>query len=45
MDAIKCVIGRRQIAIEAEDDSGFADASDYYKIWSVNGFNGPQKIR
>lgn len=45
MDSIKCVIGRRQIALLREGRGEYVSASDYYKIWSMNGFLGQQKLR
>jgi hypothetical protein len=45
MDIIKCVIGRKQIALMKEGKGEFVSASDYYKVWSMNGFLGQQKLR
>jgi hypothetical protein len=45
MDSIKCVAGRRELALMRNCKSGYASASDYYKVWSLNGNIGEQKIR
>ena len=45
MDSIKCVIGRRQKHLNDAKDAHYADASDYYKIWSMSGYLGQQKLR
>jgi hypothetical protein len=45
MDIIKYVIGKKQKDLEASQDKYFKDASDYYKIWSMNGYLGQQKFR
>lgn len=45
MDTLKCVLGRRQKQISEDAASPWADASDYYKIWAINGFMGIQKYR
>ncbi len=45
MDSIKCVIARRQQALVSEGKNEYASASDYYKIWSMNGNMGQQKLR
>lgn len=45
MDSVKCVVGNKQIALMKEGKEEFANACDYYKLWSVNGFMGQQKIR
>ncbi len=45
MDAVKCVAGRRQLMLEREGSKEYAGASDYYKLWSLNGNIGQQKIR
>jgi hypothetical protein len=46
MDSIKCVVGRKQMAIQAEGSNAkFKDASDYYRIWSMSGYLGQQKLR
>jgi hypothetical protein len=45
MDSIKCVIGRKQVALMKESKGEYVSASNYYKIWSMNGFIGQQKLR
>jgi hypothetical protein len=45
MDSVKCVAGRRQLALQREGGRKHAGASDYYKVWSFNGNIGQQKIR
>jgi hypothetical protein len=45
MDSIKCVMGRKQISLMKEAKGEFVSASDYYKVWSMNGFLGQQKLR
>jgi hypothetical protein len=45
MDTIKCVIGRREAKLLKEGKKEFFSASDYYKIWSMNGYLGQQKLR
>lgn len=45
MDCAKCVVGRRQKALELAHDSSWADASHYYGIWSMSGYLGQQKLR
>lgn len=45
MDAIKCVIGRRQVELSKGSPSEWGDASDYYRIWSMSGYLGQQKFR
>jgi len=47
MDAIKCVVGRRQIDIENNPQKypGVHHANQYYRLWAINGFTGQQKFR
>ncbi len=45
MDSVKCVLGRKQLALNREGKKEYAGASDYYKVWSFNGNMGQQKIR
>ena len=45
MDAVKCVVGRREVALGKQGSSAFASASDYYKLWSMSGYLGQQKLR
>lgn len=45
MDTIKCVVGRREGQLVKEGNKEFVSASDYYKIWSMNGYLGQQKLR
>ena len=45
MDSAKCVVGRRQLRLQRESSREYASASDYYKLWSINGNLGQQKIR
>lgn len=45
MDSVKCVIGNKHLALMKEGKGEYAGASDYYKVWSINGFRGQQKIR
>ena len=45
MDAIKCVVGRKQKQLRDKPKGKFKQASDYYKIWSINGYRGQQKFR
>jgi hypothetical protein len=45
MDSIKCVMGRKQISLMKEGNGEFVSAGDYYKVWSMNGFLGQQKLR
>jgi hypothetical protein len=44
MDAIKCVIGKREQEL-AKSSSAFSPASEYYKIWAISGYTGVQKFR
>jgi hypothetical protein len=37
MDSVKCVAGRKQLALEREGNKEYAIASDYYRVWSLNG--------
>lgn len=45
MDAVKCVAGKKQLALQRSGNKEYASASDYYKVWSLNGNIGQQKIR
>lgn len=46
MDAIKCVIGRKEKELEKNtSDKLISPGSKYYKIWSMNGYFGVQKFR
>lgn len=45
MDTVKYVIGRRQTELQASKDGQYWDASDYYRLWSMNGYLGQQKFR
>jgi hypothetical protein len=46
MDSIKYVIARRQFLLEKERIVGYADVSDFYKLWSISGqMIGQQKLR
>jgi hypothetical protein len=45
MDSVKCVAGRKQLALEREGNKEYASASDYYRVWSLNGNIGQQKIK
>jgi hypothetical protein len=46
MDSIKYVIARRQFLLEKEKIVGYADVSDFYKLWSISGqMIGQQKLR
>lgn len=41
MDAVKCVVGRKERQLEGRGGG----AAEYYGIWSMNGYNGVQKLR
>jgi hypothetical protein len=46
MDAVKCVLGRRnQQLLKANSSLGPHLAVKYYQLWSINGYNGVQKFR
>lgn len=45
MDTLMATIGKKQKEIKADPSSPYADASDYYKLWSINGYMGIQKFR
>lgn len=45
MDMIKYVVGRKRKELQVSKDKTYKDASDYYKIWSMNGYLGQQKFR
>ena len=45
MDTINCVIGRREVELRKKGSKEYVSASDYYKIWSMSGFLGQQKLR
>ena len=45
MDSIKCVIARKQQALVSAGKNEYVSASDYYKVWSMNGNLGQQKLR
>ena len=45
MDTISCVIGRKEVELRRKDSKEYVSASDYYKIWSVSGYLGQQKLR
>lgn len=43
MDAVKCVVGHKEE--ELKGNKQWQGASDYYRIWSVSGYLGQQKLR
>lgn len=46
MDAIKCVIGRKEKELlESARGNVASPASQYYNLWSMSGYNGVQKFR
>jgi hypothetical protein len=45
MEVLKCVLARREAEIERNSDSKWINAADYYKLWGVNAYLGPQKLR
>jgi hypothetical protein len=48
MDTIKCVIGRREVSLAQlpkDAKKEFESASDYYRLWSMSGYLGQQKLR
>ncbi len=46
MDAIRCVISKKNKQLLAEKNMTEGNlASEYYGIWSMNGYNSVQKFR
>lgn len=45
MDTVKCVVGRREAKLRRNGSKEYVSASDYYKVWSISGYIGPQKFR
>lgn len=49
MDSLKNVIGRRQNELnekaKGKDYKGPRSSAEYYRIWSMSGYRGQQKIR
>ncbi len=43
MDAVKCVVGRKHRELASKP--GEVGAAEYYGVWSMNGYNGVQKLR
>jgi len=45
MDTVKCVVGRREAELRKKGSKEYVSASDYYKVWSISGYLGQQKLR
>lgn len=45
MEVLKCVLARRQGEVERDKDSRWVNSADYYRLWGVNAYLGPQKLR
>jgi hypothetical protein len=43
MDAVKCVLGKKEDELGGNKE--WQGAADYYRIWSVSGYLGQQKLR
>ena len=44
MDTVKCVVGRREVELRKKGSKEYVSASDYYKVWSISGYLGQQKL-
>lgn len=45
MEVLKCVLARRQVEVERDKNSKWVNSADFYKLWGVNAYLGPQKLR
>ena len=45
MDTLMATIGQKHKEVRADRSSPWADGTDYYKLWSLNGYMGFQKFR
>ena len=45
MDSLKCVLGHKENEIKSNKLTGYVNANDYYKLWTINEYSGPQKYR
>jgi len=45
MDAVKCVVGRKEKELQKNGSTAVSPGTKYYKLWSMNGYFGVQKFR